>query len=108
MRKLQLPLLPLSQFVAIIDEKMSGNFLPILHPLLANAICPIEKISARGFAMLDHYHNSCVEFLLRMFRVRQARSLRGNHVLDRDFCFLRFEYWVAVVIIASWHEILSR
>src|SRR5436190_22127374 len=87
---------------------MTGRYLPILGPLLADIIRPLYEFRTRGLAMLNHDHNASVELLLRVCDIRKAGSFAGNYVLNCNSCLVSFEYWMTARVFPDWYKIFKN
>ncbi len=60
------------------------------------------------FAMLYDHHHAGIEVLLRLINSRQAKTFRGNHVLNCNFGAVGFEDGVTIGIVAYRHQVAKN
>src|SRR5262245_12018449 len=61
-----------------------GSRDPVFHPPLPNAVGAFDQLAAWFVSVLNHYHDTGIEALLRLIHSRQTRSLNRNDVLNGD------------------------
>ncbi len=79
---------------------MPGGCFPIVDPTLADFVRPLDQFAARFLSVLDHNDHPGVELLLGVVNIRQARSLVGDHILNRHLGSVGMEYRMAISVFA--------
>lgn len=85
---------------------MPGCRLPVLNPLLPNAVGLFDERAARAVPVLDYNDNSSVEFPLGVIYSGQTRTFRGNHILDRHLRSFGPEYRMPIRVLTGSPEVL--
>lgn len=85
---------------------MSGCCLPVIDPLLPNAVSSIDEFVARALPVLDQDDDPGVEFPLRVINIWQTLPLDGNYVLNCYFCSFSLEYRMSVCVLTDWHKVV--
>src|SRR6516162_3898630 len=84
---------------------VTGGPVPVIDPALADRIRPFDQIVARSMPVFDHEHDAGIEIPLRVIDIGNARSLRRDHVLNRDLDSFRLEDRTPVSVFACRYEI---